>query len=225
MSEYEDDRHRRKEHARRSSRDQDASREHRVRDVDLGSAVGKRALTDGIAGGYTVADAIAFFDRTVGELRAQIAALDRAAASGDRILAATAAGSFQRCFSSARGHLANVPAAGIVERQRLLAELELDAEHVLHRAHDAEILGTWPRIGSTSSGDRRGPRSVLPSLQLRAAGMPTAREEVQNGLFYFKETFYPIIPKLYGAIQEEIRKKLPNETADALPSLDRKSVV
>ncbi|HET6371136.1 MAG TPA: phosphoenolpyruvate carboxylase, partial [Nitrospiria bacterium] len=34
---------------------------------------------------------------------------------------------------------------------------------------------------------------------------PTVHEEIQNGLFYFKETFYPIIPRLYAEVKEQIR--------------------
>jgi phosphoenolpyruvate carboxylase len=35
---------------------------------------------------------------------------------------------------------------------------------------------------------------------------PTVREEVQNGLFYFKETLYPVLPRLYAEIREQIRR-------------------
>ncbi|HLG23041.1 MAG TPA: phosphoenolpyruvate carboxylase [Candidatus Manganitrophaceae bacterium] len=33
---------------------------------------------------------------------------------------------------------------------------------------------------------------------------PTVREEVQNTLFYFKETFYQVIPKLYNNLRDQI---------------------
>ncbi|MFY9269398.1 MAG: phosphoenolpyruvate carboxylase [Candidatus Manganitrophaceae bacterium] len=33
---------------------------------------------------------------------------------------------------------------------------------------------------------------------------PTVREEVHNGLFYFKETFYPILPELYAKVRDLI---------------------
>ena len=36
---------------------------------------------------------------------------------------------------------------------------------------------------------------------------PTVREEVQNGLFYFKETFYPVIPKLYDKVHRYVRSR------------------
>jgi len=36
---------------------------------------------------------------------------------------------------------------------------------------------------------------------------PTVRSEVQNILFYFKETFYDIIPRLYGELRDHFRKK------------------
>ncbi|WP_168061206.1 phosphoenolpyruvate carboxylase [Candidatus Manganitrophus noduliformans] len=36
---------------------------------------------------------------------------------------------------------------------------------------------------------------------------PTVREEVQNILFYFKETFYDVIPRLYGELRDHFRKK------------------
>ncbi len=38
---------------------------------------------------------------------------------------------------------------------------------------------------------------------------PTVREEIQNGLFYFRETFYPIIPKIYGEIRDQLRAQHP----------------
>lgn len=100
-----------------------------------------------------------------------MAALDRAMASGDRVLAETATGSFRRCFSSARGHVANMPAAPRAERLRLLAELEIEVEHALHRAQSTGIVGARASIGSTSA------RGRAPSLQLRAAGAPIARED------------------------------------------------
>lgn len=45
---------------------------------------------------------------------------------------------------------------------------------------------------------------------------PTIREEVQNGLFYFKETFYQILPRLYAEIREHLQKELP-ELSGPLP--------
>ncbi|WDT74905.1 MAG: phosphoenolpyruvate carboxylase [Candidatus Manganitrophus sp.] len=36
---------------------------------------------------------------------------------------------------------------------------------------------------------------------------PTVRNEVQNILFYFKETFYDVIPRLYGELRDHFRKK------------------
>src|SRR5579884_496735 len=45
---------------------------------------------------------------------------------------------------------------------------------------------------------------------------PTVREEVHNGLFYFRETFYPIIPKIYADIRDQIRTQHP-ETDMIIP--------
>ncbi|TAK07087.1 MAG: phosphoenolpyruvate carboxylase [Candidatus Manganitrophaceae bacterium] len=45
---------------------------------------------------------------------------------------------------------------------------------------------------------------------------PTVREEVHNGLFYFRETFYPIIPKIYSEIRDQLRTQHP-ETDMIIP--------
>lgn len=45
---------------------------------------------------------------------------------------------------------------------------------------------------------------------------PTVREEVHNGLFYFRETFYPIIPKIYADIRDQIQSRHP-EADIAIP--------
>ncbi|MBI3803637.1 MAG: phosphoenolpyruvate carboxylase [Nitrospirae bacterium] len=45
---------------------------------------------------------------------------------------------------------------------------------------------------------------------------PTVREEVSNGLFYFRETFYPIIPRIYADIRDHIRGQYP-ETDMIIP--------
>jgi phosphoenolpyruvate carboxylase len=48
---------------------------------------------------------------------------------------------------------------------------------------------------------------------------PTVHEEVQNGLFYFKETFYPIIPRLYAEVKEQIRMIDPGFSGHIPPFL------
>ena len=40
---------------------------------------------------------------------------------------------------------------------------------------------------------------------------PTVEEEVSNGLYYFRETFYAIIPKLYRALRRSIEKFYPDQ--------------
>lgn len=61
------------------------------RGADRGPAVGKRALTESnAASADTALAAVAFFDRAVGELRAQLAALAGAIVSGDRLIAVAA---------------------------------------------------------------------------------------------------------------------------------------
>ena len=40
---------------------------------------------------------------------------------------------------------------------------------------------------------------------------PTVEEEVSNGLYYFKETFYSVIPKLYRSLRRSIEKFYPEQ--------------
>ena len=47
---------------------------------------------------------------------------------------------------------------------------------------------------------------------------PTVEDEVQNALFYFRETFYPIIPTLYRRLRLPLRQDLPIR-ADISPVL------
>src|SRR3989337_163520 len=39
---------------------------------------------------------------------------------------------------------------------------------------------------------------------------PTVQEEVSNGLHYFRETFYPVIPKLYNSLQRCMERFYPD---------------
>jgi hypothetical protein len=119
---------------------------------DRGPAIGKRSLVESIAGGERAsAEAVAFFDRVVGELRAQLAALAGAIASGDRLVAVAAAAAIGRCLASARGHIVNVPADQASERRLLLVELEAQAERTLDGAREAGILDSSHARGSTGA--------------------------------------------------------------------------
>jgi phosphoenolpyruvate carboxylase len=40
---------------------------------------------------------------------------------------------------------------------------------------------------------------------------PTVEEEVLNGLFYFRETFYPLLPNLYRELDHHLRSAFPGE--------------
>jgi phosphoenolpyruvate carboxylase len=48
---------------------------------------------------------------------------------------------------------------------------------------------------------------------------PTVQEEVQNGLFYFRETFYHVIPKLYGRLHRALSATRPNADIQIPPFL------
>lgn len=48
---------------------------------------------------------------------------------------------------------------------------------------------------------------------------PTVEEEVSNGLYYFRETFYPIIPKLYSTLKRSIEKFYPDRDIHLPPLL------
>lgn len=109
--------------------------------VDRGPAFGKRALTESIGGSAdTALAAVAFFDRAVGELRSQLAALAGAIGSGDQLLAVAAAAAIGRCLTSARGHIVNVPADQAPERRILLVKLEAQAVRALDGVREAGIL-------------------------------------------------------------------------------------
>ena len=48
---------------------------------------------------------------------------------------------------------------------------------------------------------------------------PTVQEEVQNGLFYFRETFYHVVPKLYGRLRRALCAGRPNSDVVVPPFL------
>jgi len=48
---------------------------------------------------------------------------------------------------------------------------------------------------------------------------PTVAEEVLNGLHYFRETFYPVIPKLYHSLKRNIEKFYPDRDISIPPLL------
>jgi hypothetical protein len=147
-------------------------------------AAGKHTLIEGGAAGATALDAIAFFERTLGEGRAQLAALARAVGAGDRVAAVTAAYALRRCLRTARAHLGDLPGPGLAERQEQLAELDAQAGRALGEARAAgwvprEAIGAGgaerrdglgAALGSTPRGDGEGPASSpseLPVLDLR----------------------------------------------------------
>jgi hypothetical protein len=71
--------------------------------------VGKRTLTEGLSAGYSEIDAIAFFERSRGAARAQLARLERACAAADRVAAVTAAGMLRIDLRTAREHASHGP--------------------------------------------------------------------------------------------------------------------
>src|SRR5690606_9650364 len=107
---------------RRRAFDPDVGAERRA--AAAGETAGQHTLTEGTSAEYTERDAIAFFERSLGEARAAIASLSRASASADRLAAVTAAGSLRRSLRAARDHAGHGPAAGRAERDARRAELE-----------------------------------------------------------------------------------------------------
>lgn len=49
---------------------------------------------------------------------------------------------------------------------------------------------------------------------------PTVKEEVMNGLFYFKETFYPVIPAVYTELEKQLTRQF-GFTGKEVPSFFR----
>jgi hypothetical protein len=141
--------------------------------------VGKHTLTGGWSAGYTAIDAIAFFERSLGEARTQIAALARAVAAGDRVAAATTAYSLRRSLRTARDHLGNIPAPRLADRHEQLAGLEGQAGRALSDARATglvppEAAGEQQRdgIGNAVESPPRGTDEAssppaLPRLDLR----------------------------------------------------------
>ncbi len=48
---------------------------------------------------------------------------------------------------------------------------------------------------------------------------PTVQEEIANGLHYFRETFYPAIPKLYLSLKRAVNRFYPDDKLDMTPFL------
>jgi hypothetical protein len=151
--------------------------------------VGKRTLTEGMSTGSSELDAIAFFERSLGEARAQLAALAGALAAGDRLAVVTAAFSLRQSLRTARDHLCT-GADGRNGRHERLAELEARADHALEDARTTGLVtpegdrssagSLFHREGDTeaahgqravSEGLRFGPAYTAPmSFERRSAG-------------------------------------------------------
>jgi hypothetical protein len=163
----DDGRFEQKEHARQSSVGRGATVGDLASQLAGDSTVGKHTLTEGIAPRSSGADAIAFFDHAAGEARAQMAALARALAWRDRLLAVTSADRLRICLTTARRHLEHIPAAALVERRPLLAELERRGQATIGDARMAGILEAAPPLAFGDS-----PRIAPLGIQRKAAGAP-----------------------------------------------------
>ena len=157
MSEHEHDGLELRARVQRVTLDRDVGRRSDAPGVGA-PTVGKCTLTEGISVGYTERDSIASLERSLGEARAQLAALASAVAARARLAAVTTASALRRSLRMARDHLGSILAPGLAERQERLAELEARAARVFGDARDAGLLP--PEAERAGAGSRSRSRSL-----------------------------------------------------------------
>ena len=116
--------------------------------------IGKQTLISDAPAEYTEREAGAFFERAMGEARAQVATLERAITRSDRLAAVTAEGSLRRSLRTARAHAPHGTEEVVGERLARLADQE---------ARAGRVLGEAPK-----------PRSPTPSAPAPAPPSPRA---------------------------------------------------
>ena len=138
-------------------------------------------------------------------------ALDRVTAAG--ISLETLSGFFRD------GVVVPVLTAHPTEVQRKsVRDLEMQIEQLLQTRERTRLT---PQ--EQAANDESIQRAVLSLWQTRMLRLEKLEvlDEVANGLSFFEQTFLPEVPLLYGALEDELRRRYPDASAPELPSFLR----
>ena len=99
-------------------------------------------------------------------------------------------------------------------QRKSVRDLELQLERLL-RARDRNRLTP----GERAANDESIRRAVLALWQTRMLRLEKldVLDEVANGLSFYEHTFMPELPQLYGALEDELARRHPDEATGELP--------
>ncbi len=138
-------------------------------------------------------------------------ALDRVTAAG---IGADAIAAFFR-----DGLVVPVLTAHPTEVQRKsVRDLEMQVEQLL-QARERQRL-TPAELTENDESIRRAVLSLWQTRILRLEKLDVL-DEVANGISFFEQTFLPEVPRLYAALEDELRRRYPDSPASELPSFLR----
>ena len=138
-------------------------------------------------------------------------ALDRIAASG--IAPATLSGFFRD------GVVAPVLTAHPTEVQRKsVRDLEMRLEQLLQARERTHL--TPQEFTANDESIRRAVLALWQTRMLRLEKLGVL-DEVANGLSFFEQTFLPVVPALYGDLEDELQRRFPGGTAPEIHSFLR----
>ncbi|HQR49112.1 MAG TPA: phosphoenolpyruvate carboxylase, partial [Steroidobacteraceae bacterium] len=103
-------------------------------------------------------------------------------------------------------------------QRKSVRDLEMNIERLL-RARDR----TRVTPAEADANDEEVRRAVLALWQTRILRLEKLGviDEVANGLSFFEQTFLPEVPRLYGALEDELQRREPARAWDELPSFLR----
>ena len=138
-------------------------------------------------------------------------ALDRIAASG--IAPAALSGFFRD------GVIAPVLTAHPTEVQRKsVRDLEMRLEQLLQTRDRTHL--TPQELAANDESIRRAVLALWQTRMLRLEKLGVL-DEVANGLSFFEQTFLPVVPALYGDLEDELQRRFPGGTAPEIHSFLR----
>jgi hypothetical protein len=105
-------------------------------------------------------------------------------------------------------------------QRKSVRDLEMELDRLLN-ARDRLRLTPDER----ASNDESVRRAVLALWQTRMLRLEKldVLDEVLNGLSYFEHTFLPELPRLYGALEDELARRLPPTSPASAGEVDRRS--
>jgi phosphoenolpyruvate carboxylase len=103
-------------------------------------------------------------------------------------------------------------------QRKSVRDLEMRLERLLQTRDRGQL--TPQELATNDESIRRAVLALWQTRMLRLEKLGVI-DEVANGLSFFEQTFLPEVPRLYGALEDELQRRQPDGPAPDLPSFLR----